>query len=127
MRTLFSILTFLGFKKKYLILKEPLNINNSLFFKNFFNRNEFEENNIYAINMNDIVIFSLFNKISLSFPVTLTFVYSYYYNPPEMYGGFRSQLPKHYKYSQRLINTYENNKPTKIKYKKEYENITYIN
>lgn len=76
--------------------------------------------------MNDIVIFSLFNKISLSFPVTLTFVYSYY-NPPEMYGGFRRELPKYYKYSQRLINTYENNKPKKIKYKKEYENIIYIN
>ncbi len=127
MKTLFFILKCLGFKKTNLIFKSSIYYPNFSNFSYFFKNNEFHEKEIYAINMNDIVIFSLFNKISFSFPVTITFIYSSFYNPPEIYGGFRSQLPKHYKYSQNLIINYENYKPLNIQYKNEYKNIIYIN
>ncbi len=125
MNFVFLILTFFGFKQKYLKFKKPLETYQSLEFRNFLRNNKFDDKSIYSINSEDIVIFSLFNKIFFSFPVKITFVYENYYNPPDIFGNGR--IPEYLYYSQRLIAIYINKQPENIKHKNDFKNIVYVN
>ncbi len=127
MKIIFFLLTILGFKKTYLKYNPENDKFSYELFKKFLPVKKFDHNLLYGVSFDDIVTYSLFNKIFFSFPIKFNFIYYNYYNPPDMIGGFRSQLPEYYKYSQRLIYSSQKYKPDYISYQNENKKVVYIN